>query len=394
MGWITKTKNYALTGIIIVCRMGYAAGQTFFNIESANKYLKINGKAGSTAVNAISITGTILSTLIGKSPAALKLFSSAKEASQTATIPQQLPPLGWTAWTVKKTIDGSGLFYGFTNSIAGYFGTKVLGEALGAKKKAPLIAVEVCSVNIALGSLVSYFAYDFKMIKKNSEIIARAIDRAITEKHIEFNKPLIYTSAAAVAIIPTYVGQAYFWAKPSIAALPYADAILHKTGIEIMILLACITTLFTVVGWLPSIYTYFDGPQAEPDEERVKIPKTSFSTALKIAAYAAGAIDSLGSNGLGPFISMIFTMTHLFNANPYSWIIGYAVLCGLFAALTNMMFSVMPGLDEAEQTIYKRSHADNSELLPLMVNPNMIFSSSMRSNVSPEAPMSGIQLAQ
>lgn len=346
MRWLIKAFWYFVALICLAGRIIYAAGQTYFGMKSTTDYMKAAPQV-STAINLTAVTTTAISTLIGKTPAALAHLGPTSRSDRHAAPAAARPPLGWTAWIFKKTIDGSGFFYGVTNSIAGYFSTLVLGDATGLNSKTWKASFQGTGATVAVTSLASYYSYDFKRICENSEQMARALD----ERSIPGNRPMAYTLGVAFAIVPTYVGQAYFWARPSIVALPYAETVLHDAGINLGVILACATTFFTVIGWMPSVYNHFAGKDRE--QERVAIPPTFGSSLLRSAAYFSGVGDSLGGNGMGPFISMIVMLNSLFGWNPYGWMIGYAAVCGVNAAITNMMFSVLPGLDDAEQMIYR-----------------------------------------
>lgn len=375
MGFWASVKNYAVTGLSVTGRVIYNAGQTFYGMVSVTNYFMGNGNSasasglggiGGTTGNAIAVAGTISSTLLVKTIPTYDQIAHPERHTQ-----QALSELKVGGKIVDYSLRGSGLIYGTITSISGYFLTTVLSEAIDSlvstEPETALwkeIVMNVAGGVVAIASFYNYFSNDYRFIKQNTHQIAASID----ERHIACNKIMAKTLGTTALNLATFPAQAYFFAKPAIKNIPYLGEKMGPIGSNVLTGIACLTTFLTVVSWLPSVYNHFAATTRDENQREIVIPVNCKTRSYKIASYVTGAIDSVGNNGLGPFISVIFTMNQLFGSDPYGWIIGLAALCGLNAMFMNFLFSVKQGTNSTLETIYRDDvEASSDEVEPLIV---------------------------
>ncbi|VVC76334.1 hypothetical protein AQUSIP_16450 [Aquicella siphonis] len=347
MSFWSRLKDYVVTGISVVSRAIYNGGQGFYSLIKVMDYFKATGHPAATAAIGVGVTGTVGSTFLVKTVPTYSQVSSSPQNEEQA-------PLGWGGWITDGALKTSGMIYGGMNAVSAYFLTTLISEGLNnlvsAEAETALwkdILIQIGAVIVAGATLYNYYTNDYRYIKQNTRIIGESVD----ERHFALNKSMAKTLATSSLNLVTYPMQAFFFAKPSIAGLPYLGKALGTTGTNILSGLASGTTLLTVVSWLPSVYKHFN-QQPGADAQAVVIPANCKTISYKIASYTTGTLDSLGSNGLGPFISVIFTMNTLFQLNPYGWIIGLAALCGLNAFFMNLLFSTKEGTDSTLNLLY------------------------------------------
>lgn len=371
MGFFARLKqgiNYFIVAPVCVTgRVIYNAGQTLYYIQNASNYFHISNHPASTVMTSVSVAGTMGSTLLRNTVPTYKQFAPYENQEGEPTPEER--PLGWAGKITTGILQGSGIFYDLMSSVAGYFGTVLLSEAVATALNSDAhdavwkeAIVQTGAILVTLSYLYSYSGFDYKYIKRNIRILSENVD----ERNFTFNRNVAKTLAASALNFYTYPSQAFFLTVPSLKAIPYAEKILTSTGINVLAGTAAVTTFLTVVTWLPSVYAAFaNKPSASNADQPVEIPKTCArtcaSTSIKIASYTMGTIDSAGGNGLGPGISVILTMNKVFKVNPYGWVIGLGAVCGLNAAAVNFLFSVIPGLRELLEAVSAKKAVQDIE---------------------------------
>lgn len=369
MGLLASIKNYAVTGLSVIGRVVYNSGQALYSMNSVVNYFMGNSNPASSAGMAggiggitgttVAVAGTLGSTLLGKTvPTYDRVAHPERHTHQT------LSELNTAGKFVDYSLRGSGLVYGTITSISAYFLTMVLSNAIdgliSAEPESALwksILMNVAGGVVAVASFYNYFSNDYRFIKENTHQIADSLSHG----HIACNANMAKTLATTALNLATFPAQAYFFAKPAIQGIPYVGDKLGPVGENVLTGVACATTFLTVASWLPSVYNHFAASTRDENQREVNIPVNCKTRSYKIASYTTGLIDSIGNNGLGPFISVIFTMNQLFDTNPYGWVIGLAALCGLNAMFMNLLFSVKQGTNSTLETIYRDDVANVSE---------------------------------
>lgn len=363
MGFWTSLKNYAVTGISVVGRVIYNAGQTLYSVGSAVKYFNGENHPAGFAGTAVAVAGTIGSTLLGKSVPTYDRIAHPERHTL-----DELAPLNTGGKVVDYSLRTSGLIYGGMTSMSAYFLTIVLSKYLDSlltnDPETALwkeVLMQIGGAAVAGANFYNYFSNDYRFIKQNTHQIAESVD----QRSIACNMTMLKTMGTSALNLLTYPMQAYFFAKPAISNIPYVGEKLGPVGTNVLTGVACATTFLTVVSWLPSVYNHFSATSRDENQQEIVVPVNCKTTSYKIAAYTTGLIDSIGGSGLGPFISVVFTMNQLFGSNPYGWIIGLAALCGLNAMFMNLLFSVKQGTKSTLETLY-RTDVDVRETEPLL----------------------------
>lgn len=351
MGFWQRVKNFVVTGISVVSRVIYNSGQGLYSLGKVMDYLKVSSHTAAKAGIGVGVAGTAISTLLTKTIPTHAQVSSSHAGDGDA----ELQPLGWGGWLTSGALRSSGMVYGGMSAVSAYFLTTVISEGLNSLVSEESgvalwkeILIQISAVIVAGATFYNYYTNDYRYIRQNTRVIGEGVD----ERHFPLNKSMAKTLATSSLNLATYPMQAYFFSKPAIDKLPYVGKALGSVGSNIVGGLASAATFLTVVTWLPSVYKHFNEPPGHNDHQASAIPVNCQSISYKIASYASGAVDSIGSNGLGPFISVIFTLNNLYGLNPYGWIIGIAALCALNAAFMNLLFSVKEGTNSTLQLAY------------------------------------------
>jgi hypothetical protein len=361
MGFLSKLKAYSLTAVSVVSRAIYNTGQTLYSMGNVMTYFGSSGHPAATAATAVAGAGSALSTALGKTVPTYHKLSNTDEQQDS----EEESTLGWSGTIVKYGLRTSSLVYGGMTSVSAYFLTVYLSKALDSMISSDPntalwkeIMIQGAGGIVAVANLVNYYTNDYQFVKGNSYLLAESID----QRHIACNIAMAKTLGAASLNLLSYPMQAFFFAKPSISNLPYVGKHLGTVGTNALSGLASATTFLTVVSWLPTIYKHFSTKPESHDQAAV-ISNNCGTISYKVAAYTAGAIDSLGGGGgLGMYISVITTMSQIFGLNPYGWIIGLAALCGLNATIMNLLFSVKQGEQTTLAIIFRSDASQPADL--------------------------------
>ncbi|GEM_PF-6000681 len=360
MGFWAKAKAAVITTLSVTSRVIYNGAQTFYSMLKVVEYFKGTGHPAATAATATAIIGTAGSTLLVKTVTTYDHITAASSQTDAAR-----PPLKWGGWLADVSLRGSSVVYGSMNSVSAHFLTTTIIKSLDALVSSePETAawkealIQLTGILIAGFTYYNYHSNDYRFIRENTRSIGESID----ERHFALNKAMAKTLTLSSLNLVTFPAQAAFFAKPAIQGLPYVGKMLGNAGTNALTGAAAGVTFLTVVSWLPSVYKQF-ADTSHHEMHTVRIPANCMTISYKIASYVTGTIDSIGGNGLGPYISIIFAMNQLFGLNPYGWVIGFASLCGLNALVMNELFSVKAGTDTTLEILYRDNDPETRSLL-------------------------------
>ncbi len=362
-----------------ISRLLFMAGKMYFSAKEGTEYMfrRANTLPG-IVVMAVLIAGDVIANLIVKVPAIYSYFLSEKEE----TAAEEAATLGWRGRVVETTLKSAGAGYGLMQVGVAYFSTslivktaaELLGTTLDELPMQAEIPLQVALIIAAILASDTYLGYDYQLIKKNAHTIAEKIDKNdySTDK-MALTKTLLCSSLN----LATYPALAYFLAKPTLSSIPGVNKYVGDVGINIGTGIACLTTLLTVVSWLPSIYQHFapkDANVQSVSHSAANLAPACEKRLLRGIAYPSGTIDSIGE-GLTLFMSVLTVGTDLTNVNKYSWIIAPAALAGLNGFSVNLLFSTLPGVHKLENSIdqrhelaYRTNASEDPERAPLLVS--------------------------
>lgn len=415
----TEIFRVAITGISVASRLVFDGGVAAYSGLEFTKFAGFNGTTLGNVLIGTVVFGTVSSILLTKS---IPTYYSQTRVS--ATISDE--PLGWGGFLVDIALRGCGCTYGLLNTVSTYFFNTVLMRSvfslMGSENNTAIwkeVLTQISSVLMAIASYYNYYTNDYRYIRNNTLAIARGIDA----KSFPMNRAMALTALIASLNLITYPFQAYFLAGPSIRGIPYLGTLLKPVGVEVLSGAASGVVFSTVLIWMRSVYEQIATPTPEPrtltldpsqseqalsldeqgsdaesdilsdvEDPEIELTPTPENGEFKsswpmiafcAAAYITGTIDSLGSNGISIFISVIETLQQLLDVNPYGGIMALAIFCGINAFIVQMFFSTLNGtkqtvklLNEAYHSTHTSTPAPAPTLSPTLSSPTRGESSS------------------
>lgn len=355
---VKKAAHHCLPPLITGIKGTNNIGQTLFIKGQATTYF--NNPWILKPLSGVAAASGALVTFICKARAIKNTFGPEQNNADALTLvnnfeQQPLSFMGKTTYGALLACAAlSGVFDAMYGNLGAEIFAKTLFDSLGVNKALADILTTVLSVSGFAVAGACYAAYDFTILRANARHIAGNIHYSRWPR----NRAAAQTLLLGFAIAFFMAAQTIFTTKPALSSIPHLTEYLGAPLLTLLSEAAGLITFTTVTTFFPTIYDYFHPRQdhllIENTADVETIPANTETTLMKTCrytTYAAGTVDSTFNTALGIFLAITFSMNTLFNADPYGWVIGIAILGGLYALILNAATAIRPGYLDRMQSL-------------------------------------------
>ncbi|MFC3909237.1 hypothetical protein ACFORL_09150 [Legionella dresdenensis] len=338
-------------------------GQVIFIMEQAKSYFKFYNPYVMVPVTAVTAANSVAVVGICKFLAIERTFSPPAENTLpvvTVTQEQEIVLSGYKK-AVYFFLSGASLLSGIFDGMYGFMGANIVMELLTRQLPLNEITADVVVTLFSIAgfgvSFACYLAYDYWTVL---DVNAKTIANSFSFTQLPRNSALLKTVVVGAPIIFDMSSQAYLSTVPALRTLPVVGRLLTPAIARLSSQAVSLIAGITVLNAFPSIYNYFIEP---PTEAATEQPESNLTTACRYATYTTGTVDCLLNVGLGVFLAIIAATHDEMGVNPYGWIIGIAILGGLYAAILNAATAIRPGYLERMDSLRQEQQPEPIEIV-------------------------------
>lgn len=386
-----KIKDYAVVTYISGSKLVTSAGQSAFAMNKVSEYiLKSGANPAKYGMIGMAISSGALVNVLTRIPAIYRKYGPAAQNDASYENLEELHlQHAYSRICYYVLIAMAYIAAELNDPLGAYLGSIVMSEGLGNLFHLEVhdhIAAEICAQVLALvfsiAIALNNHAYDMVFLRRNVRELCEYIDNRV----VALNKSMLETIIFSLPVLLGAPVLAYFFNKPALLRIPGASFILHDIGIDIVTGIMASAAFVRGITTLPSVYDAIYRYNNPLSDTPVHIRNYCKTTAVKVTGTVAGAFDSIAA-GLCILVGVIGMLSQIFGLSGrqlYHWgLIIIASIFGASQAVQNMLFSVMPGLNQTLQDL----NSSSTETLPLLAPPS---SGQQNANINEDLKLSAI----
>lgn len=358
MSFLRKLKNIVAPTVFSIGRVISTAGQVLFGVLNIIKYFTNDKRKDYLAVldhpatiptAIISMTANLFINLVTRVPAIFRQFQ------HPLTEPQKKIDVGnhfdkklnRKGRMVYLSLSGMCFISGVFVSHNSYLGAITLSEFIAFLAKSDVhdeewkeYLLQTFAISMAICNLVAYYSWNFQKAKQNARIVAENIDQGIDWR----NKTALKTMAVSTLSIASAPLFAYYSEYHALGKTPYLKS--STKAKKILSSISAFTNFtITLLTNVPAVYDNFSRKQ----NDIYYLDKPRWEPALRSLTYTVAVPETAG-NGLGTFVSDLWTCHDVFGIDPYNlYLVVPASVCASSTAFLYFSFAIRQGYNDFVQ---------------------------------------------